>query len=119
MDERQPEEAVWAEIEARWQEEDIHRAYLARCHDLDALAAAGRRYRDALDRRPGDAVALRWRDEVVRRAAALALAQLPRTRPPRSMPAGLRTAFLALIILAVLGSIAWLFLHLPHSGADR
>lgn len=76
------EAAAWAEVVAAWNDEERHRAYLARFDDLEGLAAAGGRYRDALAARPGDPVASRFRDEVVRRAVARGLASLPREPAP-------------------------------------
>ncbi len=73
--------AAWADVLAGWDDEERHRAYLARFHDLEGLAAAGRRYRDVLARRPGDPVAVRFRDEVLKRAVAHGLASLPRAAP--------------------------------------
>ncbi len=75
------EAAAWADILAAWDDEARHRAYLARFDDLDGLATAGRRYRDVLAARPADAVAARFRDEIVRRAVARGLASLPREAP--------------------------------------
>src|SRR6266545_4077762 len=75
MSEARPgEEAAWAEVAARWDDEEAHREYLSRLCDLEALSEAGRRYKAALDVRPDDPVARRWRDEVVRRATAVARA---------------------------------------------
>jgi len=101
-------DAAWAEVEARWQEEEAHRAFLARHADLEGLAEAGRRYRTAMEKRPGDPVALRWRDEVLKRATAMALAQLPRTKPPASwgMPRWLRSLLIALAIAFFVGAVA-------------
>jgi hypothetical protein len=108
------DDAAWAGVVARWDDESTHRHYLARHPGLEGLAHAGARYRAALDARPGDPVALRWRDEVLRRATALALAQLPRTaptRPPRAAVAwGPRRVALALAVLLVLAAVAWLAL---------
>ncbi|HET8540499.1 MAG TPA: hypothetical protein VFL83_11565 [Anaeromyxobacter sp.] len=73
------EGAAWGEVLAGWDDEDRHRAYLERFQDLDGLASAGRRYRGVLAERPGDPIAARFRDEVVRRAVAQGLASLPRT----------------------------------------
>ncbi len=106
----------WAEVEARWEEEEAHRAFLARHSDLESLAEAGRRYRAALEQRPGDTVAQRWRDEVLKRATALALAQLPRTRPPREVPPGLRRALLAAALLAMAAATVWVLARFPRAG---
>jgi hypothetical protein len=111
MEEIHPEEdSAWAEVEARWEEAGAHQAYLARFSDLEGLTSAGRRYKQALDRRPGDPVALRGRDEVLKRATALALAQLPRTRPPSTwgMPRWLRSLLVAAAIALFVGVVATL-----------
>jgi hypothetical protein len=113
MDEREVDSA-WAEVAARWADEGVHRAFLDRLGDLDALAKAGRRYRARLDERPGDEVAARWRDEVLKRATALAFAQLPRTKPPRRLPAGLRRALILGIVAANLVAAAWVVLGMPR-----
>jgi hypothetical protein len=109
-------DAAWADVLARWGDEAAHRAFLDRFGDLEGLAEAGRRYRDALAAKPADAAALRWRDEVVKRATALALAQLPRTRPPRELPRWLRVAILAFLGAASVSAAGWLFLRLAQAG---
>jgi hypothetical protein len=106
MDPREVE-AAWAEVTARWDDEEAHRAFLGRFGELDGLAEAGRRYKAALDARPGDEVASRWRDEVVKRASALALAQLPRTKPPRSPSPGLRRALFLALVAASAVATGW------------
>jgi len=106
----------WAEVEAHWEAEEAHRAFLARQSDLESLAEAGRRYRTALERRPGDPVAQRWRDEVLKRATALALAQLPRTRPPRELAPGLRRGLLLAVLLAMAAATAWVVARFPRAG---
>jgi hypothetical protein len=109
-------DAAWADVLARWGDEAAHRAFLDRFGDLEGLAEAGRRYRDALGARPDDPVALRGRDDVVKRATALALAQLPRTRPPRELPRRLRIALLALLGAASVSAAGWLFLRLAQAA---
>ncbi len=103
----QSEPEAWEAVVARWADESAHRAYLARFTDLDGLAVAGRRYREALAARPADPVASRWRDEVVRRAMAQGLAQIPRARPPRALPRWARLA-LALAVSVVLSALGWI-----------
>jgi hypothetical protein len=99
---------AWAEVLARWEEEPAHRAFLDRCRDLEALARAGARYREVLAARPDDAVAQRWREEVLRRATAAGLAALPRGDAvvPR-VPAWVRPVFLA-VLAAITLAAAWL-----------
>ena len=91
------EAEAWAEVLAGWNDEARHRAYLDRFDDLEGLAAAGRRYRGALLARPGDAMAARQRDEVLRRALAQGLASLPRTAPAARSPIAVRAAALAVL----------------------
>ncbi len=119
-DEAVPGEAeAWAEVLAGWEDEGRHRAYLARFTDLEGLAAAGRRYRDALLAHPGDAVAARQRDEVLRRAVAQGLATLPRDPPgaPRVRTAA-RVAAVALLGALVAAAVLALRSLAPHLGAS-
>jgi hypothetical protein len=102
-------ETAWADLRARWSDEAAHLAFLDRFSDLDGLAAVGGRYRDALDTQPGDPVASRWRDEVLKRATALALAQLPRASPPRVLSPGVRKALLLSVLAASVSASAWVF----------
>ena len=96
---------AWRLVVARWADDGAHRDYLDRFTDLEALAVPGRRYREALQERPGDPVAARWRDEVLRRATAQGLASLPRTEPKRSRssPRALAFAVLAVALAGLVG----------------
>lgn len=80
------EPEAWAAVRGAWQDEAVHRAYLARFTSLPGLALAGGRYRAVLQERPTDAMALRIRDEIVKRATVQGLATLPRTAPPTEQP---------------------------------
>ncbi len=111
-----PEAEAWARVLERWGDEATHRAYLAGFSDLEGLAAAGRRYRDALAERPGDPVALRWREEVLKRAAVQGLAQLPRSAPPPAIPRNLRRALLAGLGAAAAGAGIWIAWQLLGAG---
>ena len=97
---REPGEAeAWAEVQGAWADEERHGAYLARFGDLEGLAVAGRRYRAVLEARPGDPTALRFRDEILRRATALALVPPPRVEPSRTRAARIvRAAGIALAL---------------------
>jgi hypothetical protein len=107
---RAEDAAAWDALVRRWEEEDVHRAYLARFVDLDGLAEAGRRYRAALDARPGDAIAARWREEVVKRATALAFAALPRGADVAALARRGRQARLAayLVVALLFAAAAWM-----------
>jgi hypothetical protein len=96
------EAKAWAEVLGRWEDEAAHRAFLDRFRDLEGLARAGGRYRDVLTDRPADPVALRWRDEVVRRATVAGLASLPRIpEGVPQVPRWVRPAFIAFLALLV------------------
>ncbi|HET6921996.1 MAG TPA: hypothetical protein VFI16_02495 [Anaeromyxobacteraceae bacterium] len=113
-----PDEDAWAAVLARWDDEEAHRAFLARFADLEGLAGAGRRYRQALSERPGDPVALRWRDEILKRATVQGLMHLPRTSAPRASPKLVRWAVLAGMIGAsalAAGWMVWRLLALARS----
>lgn len=98
------EEAAWAEVLLAWEDEARHRAYLDRFSDLDGLAVAGRRYREILEVRPGDPLAARYRDEVLRRAMVQGLATVPRVAPREPGKKLVRAAALVLALaVAVLG----------------
>jgi len=105
------EAEAWARVVGAWQDDAAHEAYLARFHDLDGLAIAGRRYREAVLSRPGDPVAARFRDEVLRRATAQGFAQLPRSAPAPARAAALRRLLVALAG-AVLAAAAFAAFHL-------
>jgi hypothetical protein len=105
------EEEAWAEVASRWEEEQAHRDYLARFSDLEGLAEAGRRYRAALEARPGDPVATRWRDEILKRATARALAAVPPSSATHPHARWARYAGFA-VAGVLLGAAAWLALGL-------
>lgn len=99
------EEAAWAEVLLAWEDEARHRAYLDRFSDLDGLALAGRRYREVLEARPGDPLAARFRDEVVKRAMVQGLVAPPRTAPPEPRKNLVRAVALALAV--AVGMAGW------------
>jgi hypothetical protein len=110
------EAEAWAEVLASWDDEARHRAYLARFPDLDGLTVAGRRYRAVLEARPGDALAQRFRQEIVKRATVAGLAQLPRTPPPAL--AKLPRLARILLVIAVTSLVIGLVLALGKGIVD-
>jgi hypothetical protein len=100
------EERAWAAVVTAWADEAAHRAYLSRFGDLDGLTRAGRRYRAVLAERPGDPLAIRFRDEVVKRATVQGLALLPRTAPPPALPRWAKGVLVALLG-SLLATLAW------------
>jgi hypothetical protein len=114
------EAGAWAEVLAGWEDEARHRAYLARFHDLEGLATAGRRYRDVLAARPGERIATRFRDEVLKRAVAHGLASLPRQAPehPRAKLA-VRVAAGAVVVGLLLAAAVMAARLLPLLSGAR
>ncbi|MFO0582454.1 MAG: hypothetical protein U0229_09295 [Anaeromyxobacter sp.] len=111
-----PEEArAWAAVLTAWEDDAAHKAYLNRFADLDGLTRAGTRYRAVLAERPADAIAARWRDEIVKRATVQGLAMLPRTAAPAALPRWVKVA--AYSALASLGAwAAWKLFDLLSRG---
>jgi len=110
------EEEAWVLVVSRWGDDEAHRAYLARFTDLDGLTQAGRRYREVLRERPEDAVALRWREEILKRATVQGLAQLPRSREPRRAPPGLVRLLVVGLVLLSLALLGWLLTAISRFG---
>jgi hypothetical protein len=113
------EEAAWAELRARWDDGDAHRAFLSRVNDLEGLARAGARYREVLAATPDDAAAARGRDEVLRKATVLGLAAVPRTAAPPSMSPRVKRGLLATALVLLLGLAASAAMAILRSRALR
>jgi hypothetical protein len=113
------EEIAWDELRARWGDPEAHRAFLARFTDLDGLARAGARYRAVLAVRPDDPGALRGRDEVLRRAAVVGLAALPRSSPPPAASPWMRRGLVAVLVLGAASVLVFVVLQLARSGGMR
>jgi hypothetical protein len=47
----------------------------------------------------------------------MALAQIPRTRPPRPLPPGVRRAVIAGALVAAAAAVGWALTHFPRAGA--
>jgi hypothetical protein len=115
----QDDDAAWAGLRARWDEPAAHRAFLAGCADLEALARAGARYRTMLQERPDDAIAAAGRDEVLRKATVLGLAAVPRTAPPAPVSPWVRRSLLFALAVLLVGAVAWTALAFLRTGAVR
>jgi hypothetical protein len=100
------EPEAWAAVLAAWEDEAGHRAYLDRFADLEGLAVAGGRYRAALEARPGDPLAARFRDEVLKRATAQGLAALPRSAPVPARPPRRGLVIAAIVLVVALTAFA-------------
>jgi rubredoxin len=107
--EQRPSETVveaWRELAARWQDPAAHERMVTLAVAHGELAPVGRLYRIRLARAPEDALARQGRDEVVSRAAVVALA----TERPLAPGGGLKrmkgvavaVTFLVVLVLAAL-----------------
>lgn len=96
--------AGWARLRERWSETAGHDQFLRECMARGELAPAGRLYRIRLAHTPGDALAQRGRDEVVRLAMSVATLSAPAgERSPASSTGwriGLGVLFAAITIAA-------------------
>jgi hypothetical protein len=113
------EEEAWSALGDRWGDPEAHRAFLARFTDLEGLARTGARYREVLATRPGDRPAARARDEILRRATALALAEAPRPSVRAPLPPAVKWGVVALLAGTLLGAAAWVAFTLAGLGAMR
>ena len=103
-----PFESAWRELEARWDDPDAHRKFIALCNAADALAEAGRRYRRV---REQDS---ERREEAERRTdeiLGLAMQRITalRTEPPQRR--GTLLVIATLVAGAVIGASLWMLLH--------
>lgn len=71
---------AWAEVEASWGDEQVHRRFIALCVMKGALPTAGKRYREVRDSDPARSEVARRQIDVV---MAAALSSLDLTRAPR------------------------------------
>jgi len=113
------EETAWSELRGRWGDDAAHQAFLSRFSDLEGLARAGARYREVLAATPSDGAALRARDEILKRASVLGLAELPRTSMSPALPRTVKWWAVALLSGALVGGAAWLAYVLASLGTVR
>lgn len=94
-------ERLWVEVEGAWEDEARHDAFLKHCSLAGMLPAAGRRYRDRLDRDPRDPIASRMQERILAMATVTFV-----QRPPRPVPVTRKNWFWAVLgVFAVLGML--------------
>ena len=64
-------EALWAAVQAAWDDTGRHDAFVKHCSQAGLLAAAGRCYRERLARAPVDPVGRRMQERIVLMASAV------------------------------------------------
>jgi hypothetical protein len=102
-----PIDTAWQGVEAAWNDESRHRAFVGLCLALGRLPDAGRRYREVRDRDPGRrAEAERQIDRVL--AVALQQLELGRSAPPPARRLGL-TIVAAVLSTVMIAGVLWLW----------
>jgi hypothetical protein len=72
---------AWAEVEANWADDGVHKRFIALCAAVGQLSAAGQRYRTVRETDASRSVdARRWQDAVI--GQAIATMNLRRTERP-------------------------------------
>jgi hypothetical protein len=97
--------ADWVALLEDWGNEAQHKELLERAALREELVAAGWLYRLALARTPGDARAIKGRDEVLRRAA---LPHSVATQAPRTTPKTGQYVLIAALVAVTLGVLTFL-----------
>jgi len=103
-----PLEAAWRRAEEAWDDDEVHRKFVALCVALGRLEVAGRRYRTIRDTDPARRAVAEQRIEWVI-AQAMATLELTKTDPdPRPRR---RLFWVALLVAATLvGAALWVWL---------
>lgn len=109
--------ALWAEVETGWDDPARHDTFLAYCQKSGTYAFAASRYRAALAERPGDAIAERRLRQVRHLAELALLSPRPRAEAERT-PFGGAMVVLGLIVLLVVGGLAWALWFRVPAGDD-
>ena len=93
---------LWQEVQGHWNEAVLHEEFLKHCLQIGSLAAAGRMYRERLDKNPKDAVAAQMQAQIL--AKATLTLSINKSQPREAMT---RTRwFWAIILLAMALGIA-------------
>ena len=107
-------ESGWQRVQASWDQSAAHERLLSEALARDDLASLGARYRGYLEAHPGDAMATRAREELLRRATAAMLTRLPREESGIG-PAQARTVrnvVLGIFLLVTICVGAWLIFRM-------
>lgn len=98
---------MWQQVEANWQEESRHEEFAKYCLQSNLLPAAGRCYRDRLDRFPGDAIATKMQAEILAKATLGLLVQKRQAAEPVTRSKWFWVVILAAMALAIAAAFIW------------
>jgi len=98
---------LWQQAEADWQDVNRHEAFAKHCLQANLLPAAGRCYRDRLDRFPGDAIATKMQAEILAKATLGLLVQKRQPAEPVTRSKWFWVIILAAMALAIAAAFVW------------
>jgi hypothetical protein len=98
---------LWQQVEANWQEVGRHEEFAKYCLQSNLLPAAGRCYRDRLDRFPGDAIATKLQAEILAKATLGLLVQKRQAAEPVTRSKWFWVVILAAMALAIAAALVW------------
>ena len=98
---------LWQQVEANWQDESRHEAFAKYCLQSNLLPAAGRCYRDRLDRFPGDAIASKMQAEILAKATLGLMVQKRQAAEPVTRSKWFWVVVLAAMALAIAAAFIW------------
>ena len=98
---------LWQRVEANWHDVNRHEEFAKYCLHSDLLPAAGRCYRDRLDRFPGDAIASKMQAEILAKAPLGLLVQKRQPAEPVTRSRWFWFVVLAAMALAIAAALVW------------
>jgi hypothetical protein len=98
---------LWQQVEANWQDVNRHEEFAKYCLQSNLLPAAGRCYRDRLDRFPGDAIASKMQAAILAKATLGLLVQKRQLAPPVTRSRWFWFIILAAMALAIAAALVW------------
>jgi len=97
----------WQQVEANWQDLRRHEEFAKYCLQANLLPAAGRCYRDRLDRFPGDAIATKMQKEILAKATLGLMAQKRQSSAPVTRSKWFWVIIVAAMALAIAAAFIW------------
>jgi hypothetical protein len=98
---------LWQQAEANWQDLNRHEAFTKYCLQENLLPAAGRCYRDRLNRFPGDAMATKMQAAILVKATLGLLVQKRQPAEPVTRSKWFWVIILAAMALAIAAAFVW------------